>query len=768
MPIRMLTKLGIDCAFAMAVVAVTICGGFALQSGLAITPSASLFSCGVMVVAWRRGMIAGVASIILALLAFDYFFLPPVYSFAIRAHDIPQLVFFAAAALFVAFLCDSHRKAVGARRRSEAALRESELRVAEAQRELQVTIDSIPAMLSIYRPDGIHSLVNKTWMNYTGMTLADAVALGGALFHPDDPERRAWQASLETGEPLETEAPIRGADGMFHWFSIRRAPLRDNHGRIVRWFSIGFNIDDRKIAEVALRDREMRLAAAERELRLTLDSIPILAWRTDPHGSAEYLNQRWLDYAGLSLQEALGSRWMSVIHPEDLPRLQTEWANMLGSKRAGELEARMRRSDGIYRWFLFRANPVRNEAGDVVGWYGTNTDIEDRKQAEIALQRSQLYLAEAQSLSKTASFAWDPATDRHFWSDETYKIVELDRASELTTDVLVQRVHPEDRLKWVKELNRAMDGTETWDYEVRLLLPDNAIKHLRVVAHRVSYAAGAEEIVGALMDVTDAQRAQEALYTAQTALAHAGRVATLGEISATIAHEVNQPLGAIVANAQACLRFLDRPAQHLEDVRGAVEWIVKDGNRAAAVIQRVRALMTRANPERALLRVDAVVAEVTSIIQSEIRAANILLRCDLEEAPPVVADRVQLQQVVLNLIVNAIEATRPVIDRPRRVVVRTSRDAAGRAVVAVEDSGVGIPADPHDLFDPFVSTKPNGLGMGLPICRSIVEAHGGELWATRNPDCPGATFQFALAGADTPANVATAGGKHFDHARAAE
>jgi PAS domain S-box-containing protein len=764
MPTRKLRKLGADCAFAIVVVAVTVGGGFALESGLAITPSASLFSCGVMIVAWRRGMIAAVASIILALLSFDYFFLPPVHSFAIQAHDIPQLVFFAAAALFVAFLCDSHRKAVDAERAAEAALRESERRVAEAQRELQVTIDSIPAMLSIYRPDGIHSLVNKTWMDYTGMTLADAVETGGELFHPDDPERVAWRASLENGKPLETEAPIRGADGTFHWFDIRRAPLRDDHGRIVRWFSIGFNIDDRRIAKDALRDREMRLAAAERELRLTLDSIPTLAWRTDPHGSAEYLNQRWLDYTGLSLHEARGWHWMSVIHPDDLQRLKTEWQSMLGAKQAGELEARMCRSDGIYRWFLFRANPVRNEAGDVVGWYGTNTDIEDRKHTEIALQRSQLYLAEAQSLSKTASFAWDPATDRHFWSDETYKIVEVDRALELTTDVLVQRVHPEDRLKWINELNRAMDGTETWDYEVRLLLPDNAIKYLRVVAHRVRYAAGAEEIVGALMDVTDGRRSQEALYTAQTALAHAGRVATLGEISATIAHEVNQPLGAIVANGQACLRFLERPAQHLEDVRGAVEWIVKDGNRAAAVIQRVRALMTRADPERAPVRVDGIVSEVTSIIQSEIRAADIQLRCDLEDAPMVVADRVQLQQVVLNLIVNAIEATRPVIDRPRRVVVRTSRDATGRAVVAVEDSGVGIPADPHDLFDPFVSTKPNGLGMGLPICRSIVEAHGGELWATHNQDRPGATFQFALEAADASALPGT---DRMDHVRAA-
>ncbi|RJF74365.1 PAS domain-containing protein [Rhodopseudomonas palustris] len=740
-----LAKLSADCGLASLVVALTIGGGFALQGALAITPSASLFSCGVMYVAWRRGMVAGIMAIVLALLAFEYFFLPPLHSFAVRRQDIPQLVFFAAAALFVAYLCDQYRRAVDARQRSDAALRDSERRVVEAQRELQVTIDSIPAMLSIYRPDGVHSLVNKTWIDYTGMTLADAVVRGSTLFHPDDPERAMWRAALASGEPVATEAPIRGADGRFHWFSIRRAPLRDEHGRIVRWFSIGFNIDDRKIAEDALRDREMRLAAAERELRLTLDSIPTLAWRTDRMGLAEYLNQRWLDYTGLTLQEACGRQWMSIIHAEDLPRLRREWDEMLAAKRDGEIEARMRRFDGVYRWFLFRANPVRDDGGDVVAWYGTNTDIEDRKRTEIALQRSQLYLAEAQALSKTASFAWDPASDQHYWSDETYKIVEVDHRSELSTELVMQRVHPDDRAKWVRELGRAAGETENWDYEIRLLLPDESIKYLRVVAHRVGNAAGGTEIVGALMDITDARRAQEALYAAQTALAHAGRVATLGEISATIAHEVNQPLAAIVANAQACLRFLDRPVKPLDDVRGAVEWIVKDGNRAAAVIRRVRALMTRAEPERSPVRLADVVADVASIIQSEIRAAKVELRCELDDAPTVLGDRIQLQQVVLNLMVNAIEAMRAVVDRPRQLVVRASRDQEGRAVIAVEDNGVGLPADPQTLFDAFLSTKPKGLGMGLPICRSIVEAHGGRLWATANAGRPGATFRFALA-----------------------
>ncbi|MCG6205820.1 PAS domain-containing protein [Rhodopseudomonas sp. HC1] len=751
---RALAKVGLDCVFAGAVVAITVAGGFGLQALLAVAPSASLFSCGVMYVAWRRGIAAAVAAIVMAILAFDYFFLPPLHSFAIRAHDVPQLVFFAAAALFVAYLCDSNRRINHARRRLELELRASHRRVAEAQRELQQTVDSIPAMLSVYRPDGIHSLVNRTWMDYTGLSLEEAARKGGTLFHPDDPERETWRQALASGRPMAAEAPIRGADGTFQWFSIRRAPLRDAGGRIQKWFSIGFNIEDRKIAEDALRDREARLAATERELRLTLDLIPTLAWRTAADGLAEYLNQRWLDYTGLSLEAARGWGWISVVHPDDRAQLHDRWQEMLASHKPGEIEARMRRLDGNYRWFLFRAEPHRGNGGEIVGWYGTNTDIEDRKRAEFELQRSRLYLAEAQKLSKTGSFAWDAAADRHQWSDETYQIAAIEPATVVTTDLLLQRIHPDDRLKMINELGRAKDGAEAWDYEIRMLMPDQSSKQLRVVAHRLHRGDEAGEIVGALMDITETRRAQEALNAARNALAHAGRIATLGEISATIAHEVNQPLAAIVANGQACLRFLDRPAPNLDDVRGAVEWIVKDGNRAAEVIRRVRGLMTKAEFERRQLGLESVVAEVVALIQNEIHSQGIVLRCDFGAAPPVMADHVQLQQVVLNLIVNAIEAMHQVVDRPRMLTISTSCDTAGRAIVAVEDSGIGVPDDPQALFDPFVSTKPNGLGMGLSICRSIIEEHGGRLWATANAGHPGATFRFTLASATELARAA--------------
>ncbi|WP_375415335.1 PAS domain-containing protein [uncultured Bradyrhizobium sp.] len=742
---RSIHKLVVDCAVAVLAVAATVVGAFGLYRLSGITPSASLFSCAVMLVAWSRGVVPAIIATALTILAFDYFFLEPRYSLAFQRSDLPQLVFFAFAALLVSLLCDSERRSKRALREARSETLANATRFAEVQRELQLTIDTIPAMISTYHPDGTHSFVNKVWTDYTGMKLEDVIAAKGAgLFHPDDPEREAWRASLQNGEPLIAEAPIRAADGSYQWFSIRRTPLWDGEGRIIKWYSIGFNIEDRKHADNALRESEARLAAAERELRLTLDSIPTLAWRTKPDGFAEYLNKRWLDYTGLSLERALGWQWTSVIHPDDAPNLQKTWLDMLEAQVPGEMEARMRRSDGVYRWFLFRSEPLRDESGAIAGWYGTNTDIEDRKQAEGALRRSRTYLAEAQKLSCTGSFAWDIESDTHFWSDQTYQIMQLEPASNLTTDLILQRIHPEDRMKMVNELNRAMEGTEYWDYEIRLQMPDDSIKYLHVLARRATYEGARSEVVGALLDITETKKSQEALYTAQSALAHATRVATLGEISVTIAHEVNQPLAAIVANAQACLRFLDRDMPDLESVRGAAQWIVKDGNRAADVIRRVRGMMKKADANKGSVQLNDVIEEVAALLYRQLQGKGVVLRCDLHNLPPVIADRTQLQQVVINLMINAAEAMEEVHGRARILVVRSFCSETGRVAVTIEDSGSGIPNDPERLFEAFFTTKASGLGMGLSICRSIVEDHDGHLWATSNSDRPGATFQFEL------------------------
>jgi C4-dicarboxylate-specific signal transduction histidine kinase len=311
-------------------------------------------------------------------------------------------------------------------------------------------------------------------------------------------------------------------------------------------------------------------------------------------------------------------------------------------------------------------------------------------------------------------------------------------------DIIMERVHPDDRASVRGQFYPALHGEKNLDYEHRLLMPDGEIKHLHVLSHVVRDGSGADEMIGALMDVTQTRRAEHALHAAQAELAHASRVATLGEISASIAHEVNQPLAAIVANGQACLRFLDHESPDLNDVRGALEWIVKDGNRAAEVIQRVRTLVKKTDSQKVALDVNDAINDVVALLQRELSANHVWLKLDLAaDLPKLFANRVQFQQVVMNLIMNGAEAMHEVADRPRLLTIRSFLEDE-QVAVPVKDCGIGLTADHQNrLFNAFFSTKPGGLGIGLSICRSIIEVHGGRLWASDNPDY-GATFQFVL------------------------
>jgi PAS domain S-box-containing protein len=604
-------------------------------------------------------------------------------------------------------------------------------------------------MVATYQPDGTRDFINQPWLDYAGLTRQEAEGEGRkSPVHPDDAKRvqDAWRASLASGEPFLTEVRVRAANGDYRWHTIRRVPRRDEKGDVVKWYGVGHDIDDQKKAESALRRGEAQLAAAKRELQATIDTIPTLIASYWPNGERDFVNLAWERFTGISQEEARGKSSTITFHPDRQAPGESEWRACLAKGEAYEVEERLRRADGEYRWHWIGRVPLRDENGDVTKWYGVGHDIEDRKRAESALQRSRAYLAEAQKLSQTGSFAWGDVNDDHFWSDQTYEIFGVDRSVRPSVEIVAQRVHPDDRLIFEHEVRRAERGARKHDYELRLLMPDGATKHLHIVSHRIKYESGKEELVGAMMDVTEARKSQETLHAAQSALHHASRVATLGEISATIAHEVNQPLAAIVTNGQACLRILRSESPDLDDVRGAVDWIVKDGNRAGEVIRRVRGLMKKADAQQVPLDVNDMISEVAALLQGELAAQHVSLRQDLAPSMALAAaDRIQLQQVIINLIMNGIEAMQTVADRPRALVIRSHQDEAGRVAVAVKDGGIGIPADTADrLFEAFFSTKPSGLGMGLSICRSIIEDHGGRLWARDNNDEPGATFQFAL------------------------
>ena len=496
---------------------------------------------------------------------------------------------------------------------------------------------------------------------------------------------------------------------------------------------------DRKKAEQSIRQ-------AERELQVTIDTIPALAARYRRDGSLDFVNRTWRTYTGLSQDSLHGQRWGVAIHPDDFPLVEAAWRAHLPTGQPFDIEQRLRRADGEYRWHFVRRVPLRNEDGEVIRWYGVGHDIEDQKRAERALQRSETYLAEAQRLSTTGSFSWRIGSGTIFWSKETYRIMGFDETVKPTIGLLLQRVHPEDRKLVQQQLDRAVRGEQDYDYEYRLLMPDGDIKHLHVRAHRQVYEAGEEELVGALMDVTATRKAQEALQIAQTALAHVTRVSTLGEMSASIAHEVNQPLAAIVTNAESSLRWLSRQPPDIEEAVVGIRQIVKDAHRSSEVIRRIREFSKKADPEMTRLDINEVVEEAITLLQYEALRHGVAMQLELDSSLlPVRGDRVQLQQVIINLAVNGMQAMTTVRDRDRVLIMRTQPHQSNRVLVMIEDVGVGIkPENADRLFSAFYTTKPDGLGMGLSICRSIIEAHGGRVWASPRVG-PGMTFQFTIS-----------------------
>jgi PAS domain S-box-containing protein len=493
-------------------------------------------------------------------------------------------------------------------------------------------------------------------------------------------------------------------------------------------------------------ETEERIRQTTQELRLVIDTIPALVWSALPDGSIDFVNQRLLEYTGLPLEDVKGWGWAAAEwHPEDCAALVEEWRAALAAGEPFNKEARLRRADGQYRWFLLRAVPLRDEFGNIAKWYGTTTDIEDRKRAEEALRRSETFLAKAQRLSRTGSFGWNVSSGELFWSEETFRIFWYDRATKPTVQLVLQRVHPDDIALVQQLIERASHDGEDWDLEHRLLMPDGSVKHLHVVAQATRNESGNLEFMGAVMDVTAAKRAEEELHQARADLAHVARVTTLGELTASIAHEVNQPIAAVITNADAGLRWLAARPADLEEARLALGRIINGGKRASEVVNRIRALIKKAPPRKDRLDINEIILEVIALTRSEVRRNRVALQARLlSDLAPILGDRIQLQQVILNLIINAVEAMSRVSEGPREVLVGSGNNGSDGVLVAVRDSGPGLDAERLDhIFDAFYTTKPNGLGMGLAISRSIIEAHGGRLWAT--PNVPrGAILQFML------------------------
>ncbi|CAB3760256.1 ATP-binding protein [Paraburkholderia humisilvae] len=404
------------------------------------------------------------------------------------------------------------------------------------------------------------------------------------------------------------------------------------------------------------------------------------------------------------------------------------------------------RCDGTELVIASRWSLQRNGNGRALATLETGNDVTARKQAEQALRRSQAtYLAEAQRLSRTGSFGWNVWSGEVVWSEQTFRIFEFDPHVVPTLELVLQRVHPEDVERFRNTIGDASTHKQDFDFEFRLVLPDGAIKYLHVVAHVMKDEPERLHYAGAVMDVTEARQAEQQLHHAQSELARVTRVTTLGELSASIAHEVGQPLAAIVTSGEACLRWLERQPPEPDEVRAGVMRMVGEGRRATEIVRRIRTLARKDTGQKVPLGLNDVVNDVISLTQREVLSHQVPLRVRLAPLlPPVLGDRVQLQQVLINLVMNGIQAMDGVTGWARELSIETGLTPDGNVRLTVRDCGTGI--DPHHaerLFDAFFSTKPHGMGMGLSICRSIIDSHGGKIKVFNN-EAHGATFQCVL------------------------
>src|SRR6185369_12116839 len=377
---------------------------------------------------------------------------------------------------------------------------------------------------------------------------------------------------------------------------------------------------------------------------------------------------------GLSPEQSSGWGWQVALHPDDLPNLMEKWTKMLASGESDEVEARLRRRDGVYRWFLIRAEAFRDESGKIVRWYGTSTDIDDRKRAEAQVEQAYLRLTEAQQLSKTGSFITDLLGDEHNWSEEAFRIFEFDPAAKVTVERIRNTIHPEDLPTFEAVIARGMTGADV-EFGFRIVTSRGTVKHLRGMARVMAQSGGRPLFIGALQDVTQSKLAEEALDKARSELAHVARIATLNALTASIAHEVNQPLSGIITNASTCRRMLDGNPPNIEGARETARRIIRDGNRASDVITRLRALFSKKDFTLEPLDLNEATREVIALSLSDLQRNRVVLLSNLaENLPPVMGDRVQLQQVVLTLLRNASDAMGTIQDRPRELLIRTERD----------------------------------------------------------------------------------------------
>jgi PAS domain S-box-containing protein len=601
----------------------------------------------------------------------------------------------------------------------------------------RLIVDSIPGLICTNTPTGELEIVNQPLLDFTGTTLEALRTNWPTFLHPEDRDEvlELWGNSVRTGGILDVEFRLLRADGVYRWLHARVVPHYDVDGKIVRSYGLITDIEDRKRAEQALQEAELRY-------RLVANSIPGLIYTTTAAGEMQFVNQQMQEFLGERL-EAI-TAWTPYLHPDDISKFTDLRRHSVETGDPFEAECRVRRADGIYRWLEVRGTPLRDADGRIVRWYNLASDIEARKRIEEVLVESEANLH--LTINAIPGFVWSTRIDGE---PEFYNQHYLDylgiTAAELPALDWRTDVHPEDlpTLGAVWQSLRASGSPG--ECETRLRRFDGEYRWLLFRANPLRDAAGnILRWYGIAIDIDDRKRAEEVLRNTQSRLSRATQIATIGELAASIAHEINQPLAAVVSNGHACLRWLSADPPNFSKAYETAEMLAINGKAASEVIQRLRSLFVRTTEsQRSAVDINDVISEALRLIRSETAKRNVIVKTALDTGLPfALGDRVQLQQVIFNLLLNGIEAMDTVSDRPREIFVHSTAYDGQSILVEIRDSGIGIES-PEKVFEAFFTTKPNGMGMGLTICRSIIEVHNGRLWAMPGKT-RGTTFSFTL------------------------
>ncbi len=572
---------------------------------------------------------------------------------------------------------------------------------------LRRLFDMMPIQAGFLDAAGVLEFANLKSLKDFNMTYEELAApITSGIIHADDlpVNDQSVTSLLTTSEWLDQEMRFLYPDGTYRWTRARVFPWRDAQGNIVRYVTCQLDVDDLKRAQALL-------AAEVKLLEMVARGEPL---------------PQVLDALSRHVEELCSGCSCSVL----------SGAVAIHRSTPAPCSLHLYEEDLVDRFTKI--------AGIAIDRAQADTALQSR---ERELREALAQLSEGQRLSKTASFTSDIQVDRHRWSDEFYRMFEIDPDTPPHLDAVRARIHPNDLQIFNAEMERRIEGIGS-EFNLRAVTPTGGLKHLRGVSQIIEHIAGRPVFMGVIQDITENKLAEEALNRSRSELAHVARVATLNAMTASIAHEVSQPLSGILTNANTCVRMLAGDPPNLSGAAETARRTIRDANRATEVVQRLRAMFSTKAPTKEVADLNDVAREVIALSTGELTRSGAILQTDFaNNLPHVSVDRVQLQQVILNLLLNAADAMAGIEDRPRTLLVRTDQHDDGSVKLVVRDAGTGIDPDKIErLFDAFYTTKAKGMGVGLSISRSIIERHNGRLWAESNEGL-GATFTFCIPSA---------------------